>query len=56
MAARIEEEPMKPIHKTLLIVALAWHGASYAAGNKVFRCTDADGQYRRTRSANPLRG
>jgi len=34
---------MKPIHKTLLIVALAWHGASYAAGNKVFRCTDADG-------------
>jgi len=34
---------MKPIHKTLLIVALAWHGASYAAGSKVFRCTDADG-------------
>jgi hypothetical protein len=29
---------MKPIYKTLLIGALAWHGASYAAGNKVFRC------------------
>jgi len=34
---------MKSIHKTLLVVALAWHGTSYAAGNKVFRCTDGDG-------------
>jgi len=34
---------MKSIHKTLLVVALAWHGASYAAGSKVFRCTDAEG-------------
>jgi len=35
---------MKPIHKTmLLIAALAWHGATYAAGKSVFRCTDAEG-------------
>ena len=34
---------MKTVHKTLLIAALAWHGTSYAAGSKVFRCTDANG-------------